>query len=60
MTGARLSALGCDVENSIQRYLKDMPVKDVMSKNEIMINGCIFEIDENTGKTVAIKRIHID
>ena len=28
-----------------------MPVKD-----EIMINGCIFEIDENTGKTVTIKR----
>lgn len=60
MTGARLSDLGCDVENSIQRYLKDMPVKDVMSKNEIMINGCIFEIDENTGKTMAMKRVHID
>ncbi len=60
MTGACLSDLGCDVENSIQRYLKDMPVKDMMSKNEVMINGCIFEIDENAGKTVAIRRVHID
>ena len=60
MTGACLSDLGCDVKNSIQRYLKDMPVKDMMSKNEVMINGCIFEIDENTGKTVAIRRVHID
>lgn len=60
MTGAHLSDLGCDVENSIQRYLKDKPVKDIMSKNEVMINGCIFEVEENTGKTLAIKRIHID
>lgn len=60
MTGACLSDLGCDVENSIQRYLKDMPVKDIMSKNDIMINGCIFDIDENTGKAVSIKRVHID
>ena len=47
------------VENSIQRYLKDMPVNDIMSKNEIMLNGCIFEIDENTGKTVAVKRVQL-
>lgn len=60
MTGACLSDLGCDVENSIQRYLKDMPVKDIMSKNQIMINGCLFDIDENTGKAVGIKRFHID
>lgn len=60
MTGACLSDLGCDVENAIKRYLNDMPVEDIMSKNEIMINGCIFEIDENTGKALAIKRLHID
>ncbi len=60
MTGACLSDLGCDVENSIQRYLKDKPVKDIISKNEVMINGCIFDIDENTGKTLVIKRLHID
>ena len=59
MTGACLSDLGCDVENSIQRYVKDMPVKDRMSKNEIMINGCIFEVDENTGKAVAVKRVQL-
>lgn len=60
MTGAYLSDLGCDVENSIKRYLEDMPVKDIMSKNEIMINGCIFDIDETNGKTLAIKRLHIN
>ncbi len=60
MTGACLSDLGCDVENSIRRYLEDKPVEDIMSKNEIMINGCIFDIDEITGKAVAVKRLHID
>ena len=60
MTGACLSDLGCDAENAIKRYLNDMPVEDIMSKNDIMINGCIFDIDENTGKAVAIKRVHID
>lgn len=59
MTGAYLSDLGCDIENSIQMYLKDMPVNDIMSQNEIMINGCIFEIDKSTGKTVKVERVHI-
>lgn len=60
MTGACLSDPGCDVENSIKRYLEDKPVKDIMSTNEIMINGCIFDIDEATGKAIAVKRLHID
>ncbi len=60
MTGACLSDLGCDVENSIKRYLEDKPVKDIMSTNEIMINACIFDIDEVTGKATAAKRLHID
>lgn len=60
MTGAIYSDLGCDVENSLKRYLEDMSVKDKLSTNDIMINGCIFEIDEITGKTINVKRIHID
>lgn len=59
MTGAIYSDLGCDVENSIKKYLQDISVKDRMSTNEIMINGCIFDIDEMTGKTRYVKRIHL-
>lgn len=59
MTGSCLSSLGCDVKNSIKMYLNDVPPKDIMSKNEIMINGCLFDIDNTTGKTTQIKRIHI-
>lgn len=60
MTGPQDSDLGCEFENSIKRYLCDMPAKDIISNNEIMINGCIFDIDEDTGKTVNIKRVHIE
>lgn len=59
MTGPSYSDLGCDVENAIKRYLNDVRVKDIISDNEVMINGCIFDIDENTGKTIEIKRVHI-
>lgn len=59
MVGAIYSDLGNDVENSLKRYLSDMPIQDILSHNEIMINGCIFDIDENTGKTMEIKRVHI-
>lgn len=60
MTGPCYSDLGCDLENSINKYLYDIPVKDIISNNDIMINGCIFNIDEDTGKTTNIKRLHID
>lgn len=60
MTGPSYSDLGCDVENAIKRYLNDVRVKDIISDNEVMINGCIFDIDENTEKTIEIERVHID
>lgn len=60
MTGPRNSDLGCTFENSIKRYLYDMPAKDIISDNEIMINGCIFDINEDTGKTINLKRISIN
>lgn len=59
MTGAYCSELGTIPENGLKHYLKDLPVPNILSDNPIMINGCIFDIDENTGKTVAIERLHI-
>lgn len=60
MTGPCESDLGCSLEESIKRYIYDMPTKDIISDNDIMINGCIFDIDEDTGKTIDIKRIHME
>jgi calcineurin-like phosphoesterase len=30
-----------------------------LANGECMLNGCIFDIDDATGKTVAIERINI-
>lgn len=59
MTGSIFSDLGCDPELGIKRHLKDMTLPDEMSSNPIQLSGAIFEIDENTGKTISIKRINI-
>lgn len=60
MTGACFSSLGCEVENTLKSYLEDKPLNDdIMSTNPIMINGCIFDINETTGKAQEVKRIHI-
>lgn len=61
MAGACLSSLGCEVEDTLKSYLEDKPLNDdTMSTNPIMINGCLFDIDETTGKAQEIKRIHIN
>lgn len=59
MTGPYCSELGNKPEYGVDRYLNDLPSVDIISDNSIMINGCIFDIDENTGKTINIRRIHI-
>ncbi len=59
MTGPIYSDLGCDAENSLKRYIEDKPVQDIVSNHAIMLNGAIFEIDENTGKTINVERINI-
>lgn len=60
MTGPCCSELGTIPENGLKRYLDDLNVEDIISDNPIMINGCIFEIDENTGKTNSIRRVQIN
>lgn len=59
MTGPIFSDLGCDPELGLKRNLKDMTLPDEISDNPIQISGCIFDIDENTGKTISIKRFNM-
>lgn len=59
MTGSIQSDLGCEPEDSIKRNLMDLKLPDRMSQNPIQISGCIFEIDDETGKTINTKRINV-
>lgn len=57
MTGPKKSVIGMNVEVSIKRFLTSLPEKYKVAEGEAIFNGCIFEIDDNTNKTISIERI---
>lgn len=59
MTGPVCSVLGMDKDIVIQRFLDGRPQKFEVADGRGQFCGCIFTIDENTGKTVATERVYI-
>jgi metallophosphoesterase (TIGR00282 family) len=60
MTGAANSVLGLKPEISIKRMKEKIPIKyEHENHDPCKIEGAIFFIEENKGKTVKIKRIRI-
>ncbi|MBE6786788.1 MAG: TIGR00282 family metallophosphoesterase [Ruminococcaceae bacterium] len=59
MTGPIDSVLGVKKEIIINRLKDNDMSKFELANGECMLNGCIFEVDEKTGKTVLIERIYI-
>lgn len=59
MTGPIDSVLGVKKEIIINRLKDNDMSKFELSNGKCSMNGCIFEIDENIGKTVKIERINI-
>ncbi|MFN3966411.1 MAG: TIGR00282 family metallophosphoesterase [Endomicrobiia bacterium] len=57
MAGPKDGIIGMDKEIVLKRYLTAMPFRFVVSKGDNILNGCIIEIDEITGKATDIKRI---
>ncbi len=58
MTGAVQSVLGVRPELSIQKFRTNMPVRfDLVKDGEQSICGCLFEVDEKTGRTLSVERI---
>lgn len=60
MTGPIDSVLGVKSEIIIERLKTGMPQRFDTADGECMLNGCIFEIDEQTGKTINVERININ
>ena len=58
MTGPVDSVLGVKKEIIINRLKDNDMSKFELSNGECSLRGCIFEVDENTGKTVKIERIY--
>lgn len=56
MTGPYYSVLGVDPDVVIQKMKTNLPVRFVNVDGPCVLEGCFFEIDNKTGKTVRIER----
>ena len=61
MVGPKQSVLGVKSEIIVSKMRTGMPARfDVEDTKECILSGCIFEVDEKSGKTVSVERILIE
>ena len=56
MCGPKESVLGVTPDRVIEKLKTNMPVRFTNPDGECVLEGCFFEIDNKTGKTVQIER----
>ena len=59
MTGAENSVLGIDPEQSIGKFMGDPPRRYEAAKGAAKLEGCVFEIDPDTGKCLSAEGIRL-
>jgi metallophosphoesterase (TIGR00282 family) len=59
MTGSFDSVIGVKPDRSIDYFVYGIPQRFDASKNDEHLNGVILDIDEESGKTMSIKRINV-
>lgn len=57
MTGPEQSVLGVAPDIIIRRFTTKMPERHKVADSAPMLCGCLFDIDEKTGKCVSVERI---
>jgi metallophosphoesterase (TIGR00282 family) len=57
MTGPTDSIIGDDADGVLQRFLTQMPHHLTVGKGASQLNAVLVEVDEASGKAIAIKRI---
>ena len=60
MTGPKNSVIGMDVEASLKRFTMSIPERYKLAEGEAKLNGCIFEIDDNSKRVISIERIIVE
>ncbi|MCD7775404.1 MAG: YmdB family metallophosphoesterase, partial [Clostridiales bacterium] len=60
MTGAVNSVIGITPEIAVKKLRTHMPVKSENPEGPCKMEGCIFEIDNKTGKTIAVNAVRIE
>lgn len=59
MTGPINSVIGMDKKASIKRFVTTLPEKYKIAEGECKFNSCLFEINDETGRTDSIRRINL-
>ena len=59
MTGSVYSVLGMERDIIIEKFLTGIPARFEVADGTSRISGCVFDIDEETGKTNDIFRVNI-
>ena len=59
MTGSAESVLGIDIDQSIGKFMGDPPRRYESGKGPCVMEGCIFEIDPESGKCIGAKAVRI-
>lgn len=57
MTGSYDSVLGRDIRQVLERFLTQMPRRLEVATDNVQLHGAIFEIDEETGLALSVRRI---
>ncbi|MGN6553002.1 MAG: TIGR00282 family metallophosphoesterase [Verrucomicrobiota bacterium] len=56
-TGPHESVIGREIQPVVQRFLTNMPQRFEVAKERVLLQGAMIEIDESTGKALAIQRV---
>lgn len=59
MTGPHDSVIGMDVQVAIKRFTTVLPEKYRLASSNIRLNGCVVEIDAQTGRALNIQRLNL-
>lgn len=59
MTGPKKSVIGMDVGASIKRFETTLPEKYKLAEGICVLNGCIFELDDNTCRVNKIELLNM-
>jgi metallophosphoesterase (TIGR00282 family) len=56
-TGPHESVLGREIHPVLERFLTNTPQRFGIARNNVRLQGAVIEVDDSTGKAVAIQRI---
>ena len=59
MTGPYKSVIGMDVDASIKRFVTSLPERYKLAEGKCKLNGCIFDINDETCRVEQVTRLNI-